>query len=474
MLPPQRPGVYVRISKDVAGLGLGVERQRRECETLRQRLGWGEATVFEDNDLSAFSGRRRPAYEAMLAAVKDGTCDGILSWAADRLTRRPIELEGLISVADGAGVPIATVQGGEIDLSSPAGRLFARQLGSVARYESEHKSQRLQSKHMELVAAGRPNGGPAGLGYRRGNGSLVIEPSEANEIRRAAADVLSGLPMAHVATRWTAEGLPTPRGGSWTTGAVRRVLSSPRVAGLREHRGEITGKGNWDPILDTETHARLQAFFASPNRRQAMKQRQRLLTGLMLCGRCGERMNAARRNGRANYVDPLATTYKCKSCGIGTGSAQIVETVVIDSVLKRLDSADFRSALADADAAAADDSGDLLAEIALAEAELADLAAAVSAGKVRASVLISAGEAIEARLSYLRARLGRSSGSGAAAEWLGRGETLRQRWEDLEPQAQRAVIESVVGSIEVAPVGRGARWAASPEGMARRLTIHPR
>jgi site-specific DNA recombinase len=30
---------------------------------------------------------------------------------------------------------------------------------------------------------------------------------------------------------------------------IRRVLMSPRIAGLKEHRGEIVGEATWPPII---------------------------------------------------------------------------------------------------------------------------------------------------------------------------------------------------------------------------------
>ena len=55
--------IYVRISRDRNGDCLGVERQEQECRTLAERLGWTVTEVYSDNDISAFSGRRRPDYE---------------------------------------------------------------------------------------------------------------------------------------------------------------------------------------------------------------------------------------------------------------------------------------------------------------------------------------------------------------------------------------------------------------------------
>ena len=45
--------VYTRISRDDEGDGLGVTRQREDCERLTDLRGWVVAKVYEDNDVSA-------------------------------------------------------------------------------------------------------------------------------------------------------------------------------------------------------------------------------------------------------------------------------------------------------------------------------------------------------------------------------------------------------------------------------------
>jgi site-specific DNA recombinase len=112
----RRPaGIYVRISQDRAGAGLGVERQEQECRALAKRLGWIVVEVYSDNDLSAFSGRRRPDYERMLADIEAGTISAVIAWHPDRLHRRAAELERYITVCDKQGVENQTVTAGMWD-----------------------------------------------------------------------------------------------------------------------------------------------------------------------------------------------------------------------------------------------------------------------------------------------------------------------------------------------------------------------
>ena len=95
---PERAAIYCRISDDREGRGLGVARQEDDCRKLAERLGWQVAKLYRDNDISAFRGKPRPAYQVMLDDVKNGQVDGILCWHNDRLHRHQRELEDFIEL----------------------------------------------------------------------------------------------------------------------------------------------------------------------------------------------------------------------------------------------------------------------------------------------------------------------------------------------------------------------------------------
>src|SRR3981081_2022466 len=66
---PAAVAIYARISDDRQD-GAGVERQLQDCRTLVKRRGWGSALEFVDNSKSAYSGKIRPRYTELLAAVR--------------------------------------------------------------------------------------------------------------------------------------------------------------------------------------------------------------------------------------------------------------------------------------------------------------------------------------------------------------------------------------------------------------------
>src|SRR5579884_2476096 len=147
-------GLYCRISADKEGAGLGVERQREDCEALARKRGWTVAGVYVDNDISAYSGKRRPGYRRLLRDIQQGRINAIVAWHTDRLHRSLRELEEFIDVCEAGQVKVETVRAGELDYKTPSGRAMARILGTWARYESEHRSERIRRKHVEMAEKG--------------------------------------------------------------------------------------------------------------------------------------------------------------------------------------------------------------------------------------------------------------------------------------------------------------------------------
>ena len=161
----RRAAIYCRISRDKEGAGLGVDRQEQDCREVAARLAWEVVAVHADNDLSAYSGKPRPGYEALLADLRADVADAVICWHTDRLHRSPVELEEYIAVCDPRAVPTQTVRAGPLDLATPSGRMVARVLGAVARHESStaRTASAGPAFRPRPMAAGRAAGDPTGM-----------------------------------------------------------------------------------------------------------------------------------------------------------------------------------------------------------------------------------------------------------------------------------------------------------------------
>lgn len=339
-----RAAIYVRISKDKVGAGLGVERQEADCRELAARLGWTVVEVFCDNDISAYSGKVRKRYRAMLDAIQSGRVDAVLVWHTDRLHRSPAELEDFIAICQPRDVPTHGVKAGELDLSTASGRMTARIVGAVARHESEHSSERIRAQKAAALARGEWTGGARPFGYRRilgedGRATIDVVPAEAEAIKAAVDAVIGGESVYSVAKRWQADGLAPARGGEWHIGNVTRILCRPRSAGLVEHRGEILDgvRGEWPTIITEDQYRSVCAILKNPARNtySGVRSLKWVGSGLYRCGRCGGDMRSASQLARAD--GSLRRTYRCRSGVHVTIAGEPVDEAIIKAVCAVLD-----------------------------------------------------------------------------------------------------------------------------------------
>src|SRR5207248_57033 len=115
---------------------------------------------------------------------------GVLVWHLDRLHRQPRDLEAFLDLCDEVGVNRLACVTGDIDLGTHTGRLMTRMLAGMARYESDHKSERIRRKALELALNGKVSGGGSRpYGYQADR--VTVVPSEAAIIKECASRFLA-------------------------------------------------------------------------------------------------------------------------------------------------------------------------------------------------------------------------------------------------------------------------------------------
>jgi len=135
----------------------------------------------------------------------------------------------------------------------------------VAADEVAKTRQRVRRKHRELAEAGKVSGGgtrPFGFEPDR----VTVRPDEAAVVRELAGRLLAGESLRSLCRDLEARGITTSTGGVWKPSVLARTLSSARLSGQREHRGEIVGPAEWDAIVTPETTAKLRALGADRSR----------------------------------------------------------------------------------------------------------------------------------------------------------------------------------------------------------------
>lgn len=445
--------IYARISRDQTGEGLGVERQLADCRDLAAARGWIVAEEYIDNDISAYRGKRRPAYERMLDDIREGRRDGVIAYHNDRLTRRPIELEEFANVCDAAGVRMVATVTTDFDLGNDDGLFTARILAAVAAKESDRKSERLKRKARETAEAGRPNGGYIRpFGYERDR--VTVVESEAAIIRDVAQRYLAGESLMSLTEWMQTEGVLSVAGLPWRTSTLRTMLSSPRIAGLREHKGVVVASAVWPAIITPAQHDQLVTTFSRRTPASRRPPRRYLLSGLLRCGRCGNKLFSSARATTRRYVCSSSPDHG--GCGHLTVVAAPVEEWLAEAVLMRLDSPVMADALAGR-AAMDDRHAVIVAELEAAQAKLRELSEMWAADEISRAEWKAAREPIEARVQAAERQLSQMSGTSVLDGLVGNGDALRQQWESLNLTRQAAIVAAVLDFATIAPGVSGAR-----------------
>ena len=113
--------MYLRISQDRAGDGTSIDRQRDDCQKLAAARGWTITEEFVDRDVSAYSAKPRPQFEALLKAIEAKEFDALVAYHPDRLMRRPFDLERLVNVCTMTGTREVATVAGDTNLSDGDG-----------------------------------------------------------------------------------------------------------------------------------------------------------------------------------------------------------------------------------------------------------------------------------------------------------------------------------------------------------------
>jgi len=293
---PSRAVLYGRVSRDRGGEGQPVDGQLTDLRRLAAQEEWRVVAEHRDDGIGAsrYSRGDREEWRCVLDLIEDGAVDVLACRSLSRASRDRKVFATLFEACERTGVHLHA-GGRYMDPAQPedAFGLDVEAAFAVRAAATISKDTRLgQAKAAER---GRPHG-PTLWPYRRvynDRGALErveVIPERAAALREAASSVLAGGTLTAAAEKINAAGLDPGR--QFLGRTLRRLLCTPTTAGLRVHRRQVVGDGDWPPILDVETHRQLVQLLSQPDRRCTRDNQVRhLLPGVALCGRCGATMH---------------------------------------------------------------------------------------------------------------------------------------------------------------------------------------
>ena len=373
----------------------------------------------------------RPELSRAVEAVERGEADTIISAYFDRFFRSLAVQAEVIARVERAGGELLALDHGRLTNGTAAERLQANVFGAISQFYREQGAEKSRAGQAAAVARGAIPWARVPLGYRRrGDGTLDVEPAEADLVREAFRMRMRGASTTRIRDMLREHDITrSPRG-------IIELLRQPLYVG-ELHFGTIVNPAACTPIIDRDTFRRVQQMKV-PRGPQPKSDRLLARLKVLRCGSCHTPLGTMKLPRQGDY--PI---YRCASqnnCGRHvTISAEIAEVWVWEKVKERLAGFEER-------ARAGERADHLRRDLDNAQDRLDQAVRSYAAAGIEGPASIET-------LTELRAERDRRQ---EALDRLPPTVDLVVRVDDDLPlAARRDVIQTVVRTVTVAPSGPG-------------------
>lgn len=334
---------------------LTLARHRRILEEYAARRGDVISRVFEEV-VSGESILTRPQMLALLEAVENGECDGVLCMDIDRLGRGGMKDQGLILETFKYASTLIVTPEKTYDLSNENDEQMTEFKTFLSRQEYKLINKRLRRGLMTTVNDGGYIANPP-FGYRKTYcnklPTLEIDEEQARYVRMIFdMYVNQGVGSHIIADHLNSLGITGRRCGHFSRSTIRGIIKNPtyigkvvwnRVIRKKSPSGVVTAhhqpEENWiirdgihPPIIDEETFRRAQEIrtrrHLPPYNKGEIKSP---LAGLVICANCGGHMQLQPCRGRWFYI-------RCSKKGCcGSANYEELERSIIEHLAARLE-----------------------------------------------------------------------------------------------------------------------------------------
>jgi site-specific DNA recombinase len=259
-----------------------LDAQRESCEAyVLSQAGEGWECLSDLYDDGGWSGgnMERPALKRLLEDIGKGRIDVVVVYKVDRLTRSLMDFARIVERFDANSVSFVSVTQA-FNTTSSMGRLTLNVLLSFAQFEREVTGERIRDKIAASKARGMWMGGIIPLGYDLGERKLLVNETEAEQVRQmfrryldlgsipALAKELAA--QSRHSKRWISRNGRVQGGMPFRCGGISHILNNRIYLGEIVHRGKVH-PGDHEPIIEPSLFEAVQAKLANNRHRHVTR-----------------------------------------------------------------------------------------------------------------------------------------------------------------------------------------------------------
>lgn len=247
---------------------MSIDSQLKEMMAMAERDGL-DVVETKQESYSAKQSGNRPVFNELLADLRNGKYNGILTWAPDRLSRNAGDLGSLVDLMDGGKLERIRTFGQSFS-NTPNEKFLLMILCSQAKLENDNRGVNVKRGIRAKCETGwRPCMPPLGYFTRGATGSgkdVIVDEKRAPYIRQMFEMSAEGKSGRHIKQWLLDNGVTTRTGKTIPLGMVYKILKNSFYYGKFEYPN---GSGKWyqgkhEPIINKGLYDKVQAALIVP------------------------------------------------------------------------------------------------------------------------------------------------------------------------------------------------------------------
>lgn len=314
---------------------------------IQSRNDWSYVGVYSDEAMTGTKSER-PGFQRMMADALDGKINMIITKSISRFARNTVTLLESLRTLKEKNVDIFFEEQ-NIHSISAKGELMITLFASLAQEESRSVSENMKWRIKKEFEEGNLWGGADCYGYKVENKKFIINPEEAELVKRIFEMYVAGLGTQAIANKLNEEGIKPKFANLWNKSTINLILTNYNYTGdlilqktFREnHLTKLTkiNRGEFDKYLVSNHHEPIiskELFeLAQKVREERIHQFKSIdnskvrypYSGKIICGCCGDRYRHKRTKYSSFWV---CNTFNTK------GKVECQSKVVTDNELDRI------------------------------------------------------------------------------------------------------------------------------------------
>lgn len=305
-----RVAAYCRVSTDSDAQLESLEAQRSHYEKyILSRDDWEFAGLYYDEGITGTKKEKRPELMRLMADCTARNIDFVITKSISRFSRNTADCLELVRTLQNLGIPIY-FEKENINTGAMESELFLAILSSMAEGESSSIAENSKWSVVRRFQNGTFKLSTPPYGYEWNGEEMVVNPEQAQVVKRIFAETLSGKGSEAIAAGLNADGIPAQKGTHWSSTTIRGMLENEKYIGdaifqktftdgqFNRHRNvgqkeQYLATDHHEAIISREDFEAAAALVAQrASEKSAVKgsrkyQNRYCFSGKIICGECG-------------------------------------------------------------------------------------------------------------------------------------------------------------------------------------------